>query len=133
MGAVVLDTSVLFGLLDDRDPHHAAATRALTNLPSTEKVIIPTSVVSELLVGAMRRGPAAVRTTEAFVDDVADVVHVIDLAVAREAARLRATHRSLRLPDALVLGCAVVVSAERVLTADKRWAAVDPRVEVIGG
>ena len=45
---------------------------------------------------------------------------------------MRAATRSLRLPDALVLGSAVD-DGERVLTADKRWVAVDGRVEVVGG
>jgi PIN domain nuclease of toxin-antitoxin system len=47
-------------------------------------------------------------------------VHPLDVPVAHAAARLRATHRSVRLPDALVLGTAAVLSAT-VLTTDRRW------------
>jgi PIN domain nuclease of toxin-antitoxin system len=47
------------------------------------------------------------------------------------AARRRARHRSLRLPDALVLATADVAAADVVLTGGKRWADMDPRIEVI--
>jgi PIN domain nuclease of toxin-antitoxin system len=49
-----------------------------------------------------------------------------------DPAELRSRHRGLRLPDALVLATAEVDAADRVLTADKRWAAADERVEVVG-
>lgn len=53
-----------------------------------------------------------------------------DVAVA--AALWRARHSSLRLPDALVLATADVGAADAILTGDKRWRRLDPRVEVIG-
>jgi len=47
------------------------------------------------------------------------------------AARWRARHQALRLPDALVLATADA-AADVVLTGDKQWAAPDRRVSVIG-
>jgi hypothetical protein len=35
------------------------------------------------------------------------------------------------LPDALVLATVDVVQADAVLTGDKRWEGMDPRIEVI--
>jgi PIN domain nuclease of toxin-antitoxin system len=83
------------------------------------------------LVGASRLGAEAIRTTEAFVDSVVDVVYPIDRDVARVAAALRARHRSLRLPDALVLAVGRVSRASSILTADARWNRIDKRVEVV--
>jgi predicted nucleic acid-binding protein len=51
--------------------------------------------------------------------------------VAVTAAQLRATHRSLRLPDALVLATAAAVEADTVLTGDEQWLRIDSRVQLI--
>jgi predicted nucleic acid-binding protein len=132
MGSVVVDASVVLGLLDPRDTHHANATRALKKARAAgDDIVLPASALAEVLVGASRLGPSAVRTTEAFVDTIVDEVHVIDRAVARAAAQYRSSHRSLRLPDAFVLAVGSTLSADAVLTADTRWAKVDRRVRVI--
>lgn len=132
MGAVVVDASVVLGLLDPRDAHHAAATRAVrTSRSRGDNLVLPASALAEVLVGASRMGPGAVRKTEAFVDAIVDAVHDIDRAVAREAAGLRARHESLRLPDALVLAAGRVMNAVQILTADQRWSDVDKRVQLI--
>jgi PIN domain nuclease of toxin-antitoxin system len=47
------------------------------------------------------------------------------------AARRRARHQALRLPDALV-ATADAAAADVVLTGNKQWAALDRRVSVIG-
>ncbi|OLT10974.1 hypothetical protein BJF78_28140 [Pseudonocardia sp. CNS-139] len=59
-------------------------------------------------------------------------VRPVDEEVAVTAAELRGRHRSLRLPDALVVATGIVEDAV-VLTCDKRLADVDPRVQVVGG
>jgi predicted nucleic acid-binding protein len=132
MGSVVVDASVVLGLLDPRDGHHGSATRALKRARAAgDDIVLPASALAEVLVGASRLGPNAVRTSEAFVDAIVDEVHVIDRAVARSAALYRSSHKSLRLPDAFVLAVASTLSADAVLTADTRWAKVDRRVRVI--
>jgi predicted nucleic acid-binding protein len=50
--------------------------------------------------------------------------------VAERAARLRARHRSLRLPDALVLAIADALDAT-VLTCDRAWKHVTRRARVV--
>lgn len=133
MGTVIVDSGVMLGVLDDRDAHHVAATRALRECRARgDRVVVPVTVFTEILVGASRLGEAAVRLTESFVDTVADEVTVVDREVGRRAAALRARHRALRLPDALVLATAETAVADRILTADHAWARYDRRVELVG-
>ena len=57
----------------------------------------------------------------------------ITLGTARAAADVRARHgRVLRLPDALVVAMAMDLRADRLLTTDAGWPALDVRVDVIG-
>ena len=132
MGSVVVDASVILGVLDPEDSHHSSATRALKKARAAgDDIILPASALAEVLVGASRLGTGAVRTTEAFVDTIVDQVHSIDRPVARAAAAYRSGHRSLRLPDAFVLAVGAALNADTVLTADSTWAKVDRRVQVI--
>src|SRR2546425_11355404 len=132
MGSVVVDASVILGVLDPEDSHHASATRALKRARANgDDIILPASALAEVLVGASRLGAGAVRTTEAFVDTIVDQVHSIDRSVARSAAAYRSAHKSIRLPDAFVLAVGATLNADTVLTADTRWAKVDRRVHVI--
>jgi predicted nucleic acid-binding protein len=132
VGSVVVDASVVLGVLDPDDSHHESAVRALKRARvAGDAIILPASALAEVLVGASRMGPRAIQTTEAFVDKVVDRVHDIDRGVARLAASYRAGHRSVRLPDAFVLAVGAAIDAEVVLTADARWSKVDRRVRVI--
>jgi len=132
VGSVVVDASVVLGLLDPNDAHHASATRALKGARAEgNEIVLPASALAEVLVGASRVGAGAVRTTEAFVDMIVDQVYDIDRQVARSAAVYRSKNRSVRLPDAFVLAVGSVVNADTVLTADARWSKVDRRVRVI--
>lgn len=132
MGTVVLDTSVILGLRDPEDAHHAAAVAAIRSCRDAgDRLVLPASALAEVLVGASRLGSSAVQRTEAFVDAVIDVVHPIDRDGARTAAAYRARHGALRLPDALVLAVGERLGADAVLTADRRWKEVDQRVRVI--
>lgn len=132
MGSVVVDASVVLGVLDPRDAHHASASRALKRARANgDAIILPASALAEVLVGASRLGSGAVRTTEAFVDAIVDQVYSIDRSVARSAAAYRSAHKPIRLPDAFVLAVGATLNADTVLTADTRWAKVDRRVHVI--
>lgn len=132
MGSVVVDASVVLGVLDGKDAHHVASVEALRSARiEGHKVVLPASALAEVLVGARRLGPPAVERTEAFVDTVLDSVHPIDRRLARKAAELRARHRTIRLPDALVIAAGEAIDGDRVLTADARWRKVDRRVQVV--
>jgi predicted nucleic acid-binding protein len=56
----------------------------------------------------------------------------MDEPVAAQAALPRAKHPALRIPDALVIAIGIVGEADAILTADRRWADIDPRVAVVG-
>ena len=132
MGPVVVDASVLLGVLDPQDALHSASVRALRSARSRGRQInLPASALAEVLVGATRLGAEAIRTTEAFVNSLVDLVYPIDRDVARVAAALRASHKSLRLPDALVLAVGRVTDASVILTADARWRSIEKRVQVL--
>jgi predicted nucleic acid-binding protein len=132
MGTVVLDTSVLVGLLDPEDASHDQASRALHDVRrARHQVVLPASALAELLVGAGRLGPAAGRTIDAFVDAIVDRVCDVDPKVVRAAVRYLARHRFLRLPDAMVLAVGQVLRADTVLTADAQWSRADRRVQVL--
>jgi predicted nucleic acid-binding protein len=45
----------------------------------------------------------------------------LDEEIARQAAMLRARHRSLELPDALVIATAEHSRADRLITTDRKW------------
>jgi predicted nucleic acid-binding protein len=130
MGAVVLDASVILALFDRADHHFASATEVVTrHRAAKDSFVVPASVVAEVLVGACRQGNEELRLAQ--LDRAFGPPRPVDNAVALAAARLRAGHRTLRLPDALVLAVAEVDAADVVLTADRSWRRVDRRVRLI--
>jgi len=132
MGAVVLDSSLLLGLLDSSDAHHAGALESLAAAAEAgEEIILPASVLAEVLVGAARQGPSVRDNVERRLLASVDRLHPVDRDVAVHAAGVRAAHRAVRLPDALVIATGRALGAA-VLTADKALAKVDARVRVVG-
>ena len=83
MGLIHLDAGVVIGLLD------AEAMAA--------------SAFAECLVAPSRRGERAVSVVEDLVKRLPIDIVELDAGTARIAAALRAQHRKLRLPDALVI------------------------------
>lgn len=129
MASVVVDAGILLAVLDSSDALHQAATAALREYRQQgDRLILPASAFAEILVGASRLGEDAVERVEAFVDAVIDSVQDVDRLVALEAARLRARHAKLRLPDALVLAAATIAGADVILTGDAAWSRIDRRV-----
>lgn len=133
MGAIVVDASVVIAFLDPRDAHHGVAVHAIREARASGPIVLPATAFAEILVGANRLGSAAVKATEDKIDRAIDVIRDVDREVARTAAALRAGHRTLRLPDALVIAVGAVIDAEATLTADRKWLALDQRVRLIGG
>ena len=105
MGSLILDASVLIGLLDTADAHHA---RAVDEIAAADgagaSLLVPASAYSEALVAFARAG----RTDEARDAIAAMGITIASMtkATAEQAAELRATHVHLRLPDAIVLATA---------------------------
>lgn len=124
MALIHLDAGVLIGFLDGDDPHHPPARAVIAEaLDRGDRLAMAASALAECLVGPARRGEEAVD----LVHDLRlrfpiDIVPV-NVAIATAAARLRARHRSLRLPDALVIAAASVSGADHLITTDRRWPA----------
>lgn len=122
MGLTVLDAGVVIGGLDAGDPHHAAAAQALAEAQSRgDALVVPASAYAEVLVRPAERGQAVVARVDSALDALGVTIAPADRAVARRAATLRSAHRTLRLPDALVIATAIELDADHLLTTDLRW------------
>lgn len=124
MGALILDASVLIGLLDADDAHHASAVNQVEAADRAgENLLTPASAYSEALVAFARAG----RLPDAREAVAGMGIEVIPLtaAVAERAAELRAEHDRLRLPDAIVLATAQNEPG-RLLSYDQRLTRLAP-------
>jgi len=116
--ALILDASVLIGLLDTADSHHD---RAIDDVEAGDRegrrLLLPASAYSETLVAFARAG----RLEEARRAITAMGVTVVSLTdtIAERAAELRARHGRLRLPDAIVLATAQEIGGN-LLSYDRR-------------
>ncbi|MGZ4409810.1 MAG: type II toxin-antitoxin system VapC family toxin [Gaiellaceae bacterium] len=118
MALIVLDASVVIAHLDPADALHEAATSVLLEYASDD-LRLPASAYAESLVDPARKGR---------LDDARDAIAALQLQIvpidrllAGRAASLRARERRLRLPDALVLACGEHLTADAIVTADRRW------------
>jgi predicted nucleic acid-binding protein len=84
-----------------------------------------------MLVGPARRSRAAMDAARELVIDLALRGEPISAGIAERAAELRAAHRALELPDALVIATADALEATLVLTADRTWTRVSRRAQMI--
>jgi predicted nucleic acid-binding protein len=116
--ALILDASVLIGLLDTTDAHHG---RSVDEVEVADRagrqLLIPASAYSETLVAFARAG----RTRDAREAVAAMGIAIMPLTetIAERAAELRALHERLRLPDAIVLATAQEQGGE-LLSYDRR-------------
>lgn len=129
MGKVVLDTSVVLGMLNPEDSLHLAASDAVL-MREYQEFVIPTMVLAEVLVGASRMGGGLAEKIEEAIDDFASEIFPADLEVAQAAVEILLRRPSLQAPDAFVLATGRILDAE-VLTADKAWRGEPGHVTVI--
>jgi predicted nucleic acid-binding protein len=121
---LILDASVVIGLLDTADPHHS---RAVDDVEAADleghQLVLPASAHSETLVAFAR----ARRLDEARRAIAAMGITVVPLTdtIAERAAELRARHERLRLPDAIVLATAQRLEG-RLLSYDRRLSRLAP-------
>jgi uncharacterized protein len=118
VGALILDASVLIGLLDTAGTHHD---RAIDDVEEADRdgrqLLLPASAYSETLVAFAR----ARRLEEARQAIASMGITVVPLTetIAERAAALRARHTRLRLPDAIVLATAQELGGS-LLSYDRR-------------
>ena len=128
MGLTVIDASISVATLDSADALHRVAKEAIADAGDA-RIVLPAPGLAESLVGAHRRGDAI--AAREILDGLGIDIEPFSEAMADEAARLRATHPTLRFGDALILASARILGADEVLTGDRRWATVWDRVRVI--
>jgi predicted nucleic acid-binding protein len=115
---LILDASVLIGLLDSADAHHRRAVDDVERADqAAQSLMTPASACGETLV-AFARADRLSDAREAIAS-MGITIAPLTAAIAESAAELRAHHQRLRLPDAIVLATAVAIGAE-LLTYDQR-------------
>jgi predicted nucleic acid-binding protein len=102
VGPLILDASVLIGLLDTADSHHE---RAVDDVDTADRagqqLLAPASGYGEALVAFARAG--RIKDAREAIAGMGIIIVPLTAKVAERAAELRAAHDTLRLPDALVL------------------------------
>ncbi len=119
MAVVSVDTSVLIAALDDRDLHHAAALRALSQARQDADIVISSVAFAETLVGPYRKSDAAGQDIEHKLTKLGAIESVTP-QIARRAAQLRAQH-TLKLPDAFIIATGIELRTREILTFDQDW------------
>jgi predicted nucleic acid-binding protein len=116
VGTLILDASVLIGLLDTADAHHSQAVDDVEAADmADEKLLVPASAYSEALVSFARA--RRIRDARDAIAAMGIAVTPMTSRIAETAAELRAAHDRLRLPDAIVLATVRDLHA-RLLTYD---------------
>lgn len=122
MGLTHLDAGVIIGFLDADDSHHDTARAALSNaLDHGDRLFMAASALAECLVGPARRSQQAIELVRTVIDRLPVSVVDLDTEIATRAAILRARHRKLKLPDALVIATATTSGADQLITTDRKW------------
>lgn len=134
MGVTVLDTSVLIALVDAGDAHHMAARNAIQERRAAgDEFVVPVAAYAEFMVRSYQDDVSMVAFRDGLVDAIPARVEPAGRDTGREAAAIRARHgRRVKLPDALIIATAVVIRADRIVTADSAWPAQDVPVTVLG-
>ena len=124
---IVLDASVAIAALAADDAHHEAAAHAIAGA-SDDDLVLAATTRAEVLVGPARMGGKTLTAARDFVDGCETVP--VSVAIADDAAALKARHRGLSLPDTIALVVAEVIDADSVWTFDRRWRDVHRRVTI---
>lgn len=133
--AVVLDSDAVIGFLDRNDALHAAADKAIRDLVGKERLLVSVVTYAEVLTGA-RLGHHDERQVKGFFSDLISDVLPVDMNVGEMAADLRSRHKSLRMPDAMILATAQIhPDVKLVVTGDlqaTRVASLGLKVRLLG-
>jgi predicted nucleic acid-binding protein len=131
VGPLILDASVLIGLLDTADTHHS---RAIEDTEAADQagrpLLAPASAYSEALVAFARAN--RLNDAREAIAAMGITVAPLTTTMAEHAAELRAGHERLRLPDAIVLACARRLDGE-ILTYDQRFAQLNSAQRALRG
>jgi len=121
---VLLDSSVLIAFHSPAELAHPLAEHLLARIAADDDPLHGSySVISaiELLVRPIRTGLERFTFMHAFLTQFPHLTELsVDMVVAVQAANLRAT-MGLTLPDAVVVGSALLAGCEASITNDARW------------
>jgi predicted nucleic acid-binding protein len=127
---VALDADLLIAFLDPGDAQHErAVTELRPRLRAGDELLIGATVYAEVILRPLQQQNEA--TVDGFLDAAGVRFVPVDRGIARRAARLRADHRALRLPDAMSLATALVNDAI-LHTLDKKLSRVAQRAQHSG-
>ncbi len=127
MARVALDADLLIAFLDPGDAQHERAVDELRpRLTDGDELLIGATVYAEVMVRPLQQRTDA--TVDGFLDAAGASFVPTDRAIARRAARLRADHSALRLPDSMSLATALVSDAT-LLTLDKKLQRITQQVQ----
>jgi predicted nucleic acid-binding protein len=123
MGLTVLDTSVLIAIVDATDAHHRSARQIVeAGRAAGDQFVVPVVAYAEYMVRPFRDDPKAISFRDGLIDAIPARVEPASREVGRRAAEIRARHgRRVPMPDALIIATAVVLGADRIVTADAGW------------
>lgn len=122
MGLIHLDAGVIIGFLDRNDAHHQTAHAALADaLHHGDRLAMASSAFAECLVGPARVGGPQIQVVQDLFERLPISIVPLDAETAVAAAQLRARHRLLRLPDAIVIATAVAAGADQLITTGRPW------------
>lgn len=123
--AVVLDSDAVVGFLDSGDSLHHVVDAAIRELVREQPLVVSAVTYAEVLTGA-RLGHHDEDEAKGFFSQLTSDVLPVDTEIADVAAALRAGHRALRMPDALILATASTnPDVGMVLSGDAQAAKVD--------
>ena len=119
-----IDTSTCIAYHSTTELVHPAARHLLDRVDDdTDPLIAYISIasVSELLVRPIRGAGADLQLVTEFIRGFRNLeILDVNLDIAIQAANIRAVAR-LALPDALLVGTAIVAGCEVIVTNDERW------------
>jgi predicted nucleic acid-binding protein len=114
VAALILDASVLIGLLDAGNAHHQQAVEHVDQADSAgSSLLTPASAYSEALVAFARADRIA--DARYAIGAMGITVVAMSQTISERAAEIRARHERLRLPDAIVLATARELGAELLI------------------
>lgn len=119
MGVALLDSNTVIGFLDADDLLHQASDAEVRAAASEHLFAVSVVTVAELLTGA-KLGHHDERTVRRFFAQTVSKRIPLDERAAERAAELRAAHKALKMPDALILATGDL-NADVVLTGDQHW------------
>lgn len=121
---VFADTSTCIAFLGQSERASVAARQLFTRVADEADplyAVISVITAAEMLVRPIRQGGSELRTVHEFLHEFPNLRLIqVDLMVALQAANVRSVAR-LPLPDALIVGTAILSGCEAIVTNDERW------------